>query len=312
LPISVATFRKECSVALRLTLLAGEDGLGREIAGSRAQEAGLAVTGEVFPPSGGRVQVLGETEIAYFGRQTPDRQAESADRFFAGPLPCAVVSATQPVPELFLKAALRRSVPLFSSALATPELVEETHRQLSRILTETATTHGVLMEVLGVGVLLQGKSGVGKSECALDLILRGHRFVADDLVHIDKLGPATLVGRGDDVTGHHMEIRGLGIISIRDLFGMTATTHRKKVEVVVQLEWWDAAKEYDRLGIENRVTGFLGVDLPTFLIPVSPGRNLATVVEVAVRNHILKLQGVHSAKELVDRQDRRAVERKDP
>ena len=168
------------------------------------------------------------------------------------------------------------------------------------------------MDVLGVGVLLQGKSGVGKSECALDLILRGHRFVADDVVHIEKLGPATLVGRGSDLTRQHMEIRGLGIINVQNLFGLTATTHRKKVELVIRLEWWDATKEYDRLGLENRATGILGVDLPVLLIPVSPGRNLATIVEVAVRNHLLKLQGVHSAKELVDRQDRRAVERKDP
>ena len=312
MPISVAMFREECSAPLRLTLLAGEGGVGREIVGSRAQEAGLSVTGEVSPPPGGRVQVLGETEIAYFRRQAPARQAESADRFFAGPLPCAVVSASQPVPELFVEAAERRGVPLFSSALPTPELVEKTHQQLFRLLTETTTIHGVLMDVLGVGVLLQGKSGVGKSECALDLILRGHRFVADDVVHIEKLGPATLVGRGSDLTRQHMEIRGLGIINVQNLFGLTATTHRKKVELVIRLEWWDATKEYDRLGLENRATGILGVDLPVLLIPVSPGRNLATIVEVAVRNHLLKLQGVHSAKELVDRQDRRAVERKDP
>jgi len=309
-PISVARFREECSVPLRLTLLAGEGGAGREIAGSRAQEAGLAVTGEVFPPQGGRVQILGETEISYFRRQASARQGESADRFFAGPLPCAVVSASQPVPELFVEAAERRGVPLFSSALPTSELVEEVHRQLSGLLTETTTIHGVLIDVLGVGVLLLGKSGVGKSECAIDLILRGHRFVADDVIHIDKLGPATLVGRGDDKTRHHMEIRGLGIISIQDLFGLTATTQRKKVELVIRLEGWDAGKEYDRLGLEDRTTGILGVELPTLLIPVSPGRNLATIVEVAVRNHLLKLQGVHSAKELVDRQDRRAVERK--
>jgi HPr kinase/phosphorylase len=312
LPISVATFRGECSVPLRLRLLAGEEGMSREIAGNRAQEAGLAVTGEVFPPQGGRVQVLGETEISYFRRQDPARQAESADRFFAGPFPCALISASQEVPVLFLEAAGARRVPLFSSALPTAELLDEIHRQLSRLLTETTTVHGVLMDVLGVGVLLEGKSGVGKSECALDLILRGHRFVADDAIHIDKLGPATLVGRGDDLTGHHMEIRGLGIINIQELFGLTATSQRKKVELVIRLEEWDAGKEYDRLGLEDRTAGILGVSLPTLLIPVSPGRNLAAIVEVAVRNHLLKQLGVHSARELVGRQERRAVERREP
>jgi HPr kinase/phosphorylase len=311
-PISVATFLSECSAPLRLRLLAGAKGIGREIAGTRAQEAGLAITGEVFPAQGGRVQVLGESEIAYFRRLDPARQAASADRFFAGPFPCAVVSSSQDAPPLFLEAAGRREVPLFSSALPTAELVDEIPRQLSRLLTETTTVHGVLMDVVGVGVLLEGKSGIGKSECALDLILRGHRLVADDAIHIDKLGPATLVGRGDDLTRHHMEIRGLGIINIRDLFGLTATTLRKKVELVIRLEEWDAVKEYDRLGLEDRTTGILGVPLPTLLVPVSPGRNLAAIVDVAVRNHLLKQLGVHSARELVARQERRAVERREP
>jgi HPr kinase/phosphorylase len=312
LPISVATFREECAGPLRLTLLAGEGGMGREIAGSRAQEAGLGITGVVFPPQGGRVQILGETEIAYFLRQDTGRQAEAADRFFAGPFPCAVVSSSQEVPSLFVDAAERRAVPLFSSALPTPDLADEILRQLSRLLTETTTVHGVLIDVVGVGVLIEGRSGVGKSECALDLILRGHRFVADDAIHIDKLGPATLVGRGDDLTRHHMEIRGLGIINIQELFGLTATSQRKKVELVVRLEEWDAGKEYDRLGLEDRTTEILGVSLPTLLIPVSPGRNLASIVEVAVRNHLLKLLGVHSARELAARQGRRAVERREP
>jgi HPr kinase/phosphorylase len=312
LPISVATFREECSVPLRLRLLAGEGGMIREIGGTRAQEAGLAVTGEVFPSPAGRVQILGETEIAYFRRQDPGRQAEAADRFFSGPFPCAVVSASQEVPGLFVEAAERRAVPLFSSALPAAELADEILRQLSRLLTDTTTVHGVLLDVVGVGVLLQGKSGVGKSECALDLILRGHRFVADDAIHIDKLGPATLVGRGDDLTRHHMEIRGLGIINIQELFGLTATTQRKKVELVIQLEGWDAAKEYDRLGLEDHATEILGVRLTTILIPVSPGRNLATIVEVAVRNHLLKQVGVHSARELVTRQERRVLERREP
>lgn len=312
MPISVATFREECSGPLRLALLAGEGGMAREIAGNRAQEAGLAVTGEVFPHREGRVQILGEMEIAYFLRQDPGRQAESADRFFAGPFPCAVVSASQDPPGVLVEAAERRTVPLFSSALPTAELADEIHRQLSRFFTETTTVHGVLMDILGVGVLIVGKSGVGKSECALDLILRGHRIVADDAIHLDKLGPATLVGRGDDLTRHHMEIRGLGIISIRELFGLTATTQRRKVELVIRLEEWDAGKEYDRLGLEDRTTEILGVSLPTLLIPVSPGRNLASVVEVAVRNHLLKQLGVHSARELAARQERRAVERREP
>ncbi|OYV75727.1 MAG: HPr(Ser) kinase/phosphatase [Deltaproteobacteria bacterium 21-66-5] len=168
------------------------------------------------------------------------------------------------------------------------------------------TIHGVLVEVIGVGVLLSGRSGIGKSECALDLVLRGHRFVADDVIHVDKLGPATLVGRGDDLTGHYMEIRGLGIINVRDLFGATATTRMKKMELVIRIEEWDPSREYDRLGLDVGTVEILGVRLPSLLLPISPGRNLATIVEVAVRNHLLKQLGVDSAREFVERQARRA------
>jgi len=171
---------------------------------------------------------------------------------------------------------------------------------------EVTTIHGVFLEVVGVGVLLSGRSGIGKSECALDLILKGHRFVADDVIHVGKHGPATLVGRGDDLTCHHMEIRGLGIINFRDQSGATATTRMKKMELVIRIEEWDPSREYDRLGLEDETVEILGVRLPSLLVPVSPGRNLATIVEVAVRNHLLKRLGVHSAREFAERQARRA------
>jgi HPr kinase/phosphorylase len=171
---------------------------------------------------------------------------------------------------------------------------------------EVTTIHGVLLEVVGVGVLLLGRSGIGKSECALDLVLRGHRFVADDVIHVEKRGPATLVGGGDDLTCHHMEIRGLGIINIRDLFGATATTRMKKIGLVIRIEEWDPSREYDRLGLEDGVAEILGVRIPSLLVPVSPGRNLATIVEVAARNHLLKQHGIHSARDFVGRQGRQA------
>jgi len=305
-PISVQAFRDECSAPLRLRLLAGERGMGREITGSRAQEAGLAITGEVLPLRGGCVQVLGETELDYFRRQDPARQAEIAERFFSGPLPCAVIVGSLPAPDLFVDAAERASAPLFASDHSTVGFLEEAGRHLYRLFTETTTVHGVLLEIIGVGVLLSGRSGIGKSECALDLVLRGHRFVADDIIHVDKLGPATLLGRGDDLTCHHMEIRGLGIVNIRDLFGATATIRMKKMELVIRIEEWDPSREYDRLGLEDGTVEILGVRLPSLLIPVSPGRNLATIVEVAARNYLLKQLGIHSAQEFVGRQGRQA------
>jgi HPr kinase/phosphorylase len=305
-PISVQTFRDECSAPLRLRILGGERGMGRGITGSRIQEAGLAITGEVLPSREGCVQVLGETEVGFFRRQDPAKQPGIAERFFAGSLPCAVVVGPLPAPDIFVEAAERASVPLFASDLPAGGFLEEAGRLLSRLFTETTTVHGVLLDVIGVGVLLSGRSGIGKSECALDLVLRGHRFVADDVILVDKLGPATLVGRGDDLTSQHMEIRGLGIINIRDLFGATATTRMKKMELVIRIEEWDPSREYDRLGLDEGTVEILGVRLPSLLVPVSPGRNLATIVEVAARNHLLKQLGVHSAREFIERQARRA------
>ncbi len=161
--------------------------------------------------------------------------------------------------------------------------------------TET-TLHGVLVDVYGIGVLLLGESGTGKSECALDLVTRGHRLVADDVVEVARESDRIVIGRGPSRIGHHMEIRGLGIINIRDLFGVAAIRHRKRIELVVLLEAWRPEDEYDRLGVEEQTYPILGVAIPMLRIPVSAGRNVAILVEVAARNHLLKLMGVHAAR----------------
>lgn len=306
MPITVDRFLQACAGPLGLRLLSGAAGLSREIADQRVQKTGLAMTGEVRSTHEGRIQVIGDTEITYFEGQPGVRQAGIPDVFFSGPMACVVVGGSLPVPAVFVEAADRHAVPLLSSPLPTTELIEETLKHLGRLFAETTTVHGVLVDVLGTGVILLGPSGIGKSECALDLILRGHRFVADDVIHLEKRGPSTILGTGSELTRHNMEIRGLGIISIRDLFGLSAITDTKKVEVVIKIEEWDPDKEYDRLGLGESRTEFLGASIPTLLIPVSPGRNLATIVEVAIRNHILKTQGVHSARELVDQLARRA------
>ena len=306
MPITVERFQEACAVPLKLALLAGAAGLGREIADQRVQKTGLGLTGEVDSIHEGRIQVLGETEIGYLANQDPARRGAIAEHFFSRPFACAVVGGGLAPPAELVEAADRRGIALFSSALATAELIEEALRQLVRLFAETTTIYGVLVEVVGVGVLLLGPSGIGKSECALDLIVRGHRFVADDVIHLEKRGPGTLLGGGSELTRHHMEIRGLGIINIRDLFGPAAIVDLKKIELAVRIEAWDPAKEYDRLGLGEPVTDILGVAIPTLLIPVSPGRNLATIIEVAVRNHILKGQGVFSARDLVGRQNEQA------
>lgn len=308
MPVTVDRFQQACAVPLRMKLLAGADGLAREIADQRVQKTGLGITGEVDSIHEGRIQILGETEITYFMNQDPGRRPAIAELFFGQPMACALAGGGQEIPAELVAAAAKAAVPLYSSGLPTSSLIDETVRRLALLFSQTAMIHGVLVEVLGVGVLLLGRSGIGKSECALDLIVRGHRFVADDVIHLEKRGPETILGRGSDLTRHHMEIRGLGIINIRDLFGPPAIIDLKKIELVVQIEEWDAGKEYDRLGLEDRRTEFLDVAIPSLLIPVSPARNLATIVEVAVRNHLLKGQGVFSAKDLVARHKSRSEE----
>ncbi|MCL1926144.1 MAG: HPr(Ser) kinase/phosphatase [Syntrophorhabdaceae bacterium] len=304
--VSVMVFQKECSSSLQIRLLAGEKGLGREITAAGPSEVGLAITGEAFPLDAGRVAILGKNEIDYFLCQTPRRQAEIADKIFSYPSPCIITTSDLDVPDVFLDAANRRGMPFFVSSILIADLVEELQWELRRLLRESATVHGVLVDILGIGVLLAGQSGVGKSECALDLIVRGSRLVADDIILVEKAGSATLIGRGNKLTQHHMEVRGLGILNIRDLFGLIATRHAKKIELVIRIELWEKGKEYDRLGVEQECVEILGVRLPSLLIPVSPGRNVATIVEVAVRNHLLKQQGVNSAAELIERQIQKA------
>jgi HPr kinase/phosphorylase len=303
--MTVRKFFDACAGSLQIALAAGAAGLSREILEPRVQKSGLAITGEVASTHDGRIQVLGETELTWFSAQEGGRGAAIADRFFALPMSCALVGAGLPVPSSFVEAADRHGVPLFLSSLSTSDLINEAVRYLEGQFAESTTVHGVLLDVLGVGLALMGRSGIGKSECALDLIQRGYRFVADDVIHVEKRGPGTLLGRGGDLTRHHMEIRGLGIINIRDLFGPSAITACKKIELVIHIEEWNPAKEYDRLGLEDGHTAILDVPVPSLLVPVSPGRNLATIVEVAVRNQLLKEQGIHSARELVEMQARK-------
>jgi len=305
-PVSVERFQQACAAPLRIRLLAGGGGRSRKIYGERVQKAGLGVSGKSQAVRPGLLQILEDAEFRPFRELPRNRQEEIADRYFSGPIACVVVTGGGTVPDPLAEAAERHGVPLFASELPATDLIRDAVRLLSDLFGESATIHGVLMEVLGVGVMLMGDSGVGKSECALDLVLRGHRLVSDDVVHLEKRGPETVLGTGDDLTRHHMEIRGLGILNIRDLFGRMATVERKKLELVIRIEEWDSEKEYDRLGADDSRIEILGVSLPSLLIPVSPGRNLATIVEVAVRNHLLKMQGVYSARSLLDRQTERA------
>jgi HPr kinase/phosphorylase len=307
MPLTVGELveRKELGV----TVVAGERGLDRTVVVPRIQKPGLALTGwpEQLHPQ--RVLVLGGTEIDYLADNEHARTA-GVQTLLASEPACAVVCRGRPVPEELRVAAEARGVPVLSSTLSTADFIAAVTTWMSDRLAPTTEVHGVLMDVLGIGVLMVGKSGIGKSETALDLVVRGHRLVADDVIVIRCLRNQ-LHGRGAGILGHHMEIRGLGIINIKDLFGISSVREEEKLELVVELHEWDAHAEYDRLGFDEQVESLLGIDVPKLRLPVRPGRNLATLIEVAARNQLLKRQGIHSARAFRDRLHSAMVEKRD-
>jgi HPr kinase/phosphorylase len=282
---------------LSLTLMAGRKGLKKRINHSQVQKMGLAMTGFIKFINPERLQIIGNTEIAYLRTLSAEQQEKVIHQICSLDLSCLVVTRNLEVPDLLLQEADDRGIPFFRTALRSFDFIERVTQYLEEKLASTTSIHGVLMDVFGVGVLVIGKSGIGKSECALDLILRGHRLVADDMVYIQKRSHSSLIGSGFDVIKHHMEIRGLGIINIRSLFGVEAIREQKEIELVLELMEWDTNREYDRLGFEEEKYSILGVELPMLRIPVTPGRNLTTIIEVAARNHLLKVMGYDSALE---------------
>jgi HPr kinase/phosphorylase len=279
---------------LRLTLRAGKGGLGHEILLARVQRPGLALTGYTDYIRYGRVQIMGGSEIKYLQKLAPRKRAAIVERLFDCEVTCFIVTKDLAPAKELLRAAERRGIPVLTTPNDSTSFIKHLSSFLEARLAERVHLHAVLMDVFGLGVLIMGESGIGKSECALDLVDRGHRLVADDVVEVKRMTDA-LVGDAPDLTRHHMEIRGLGVLNIKDLYGVSAIRTSKRVELAVQLERWEQGKEYDRLGIREESFPILGVALPLIRMPVAPGRNLAILVEVAARNQLLKERGYHSA-----------------
>jgi HPr kinase/phosphorylase len=290
---------------LGVVVVAGHAGVSRTISVPRIQKPGLALTGwpEQLHPS--RVLVLGGTEVDYLERIAAGRDL-GIDTILASDPACVVVCRGRTPPQELMVATENRNVPLLMSRLVTADFIANVTAWLAERLAPSTEVHGVLLDVLGIGVLTTGKSGIGKSETALDLVVRGHRLVADDVIRIRRQGGA-LLGSGVGILGHHMEIRGLGIINIKDLFGIAAVRETKKIELLIELCEWDEHEEYDRLGFDDRYDQILELAVPKVRLPVRPGRNLATLIEVAARNQLLKVQGTHSARAFRD-QLHRAME----
>jgi HPr kinase/phosphorylase len=291
------------AIGLPLEILSGSGGMERRITSPHIQKTGLALAGfhEYLQPA--RVFVFGESEVRYLESLDQHTRMNRLAAAFSHDIPCVLLTGGWTPPVELLEAAERYHVPLLRTAVATPVAIAKITAILDDALAVRQVIHGVLMDILGLGLLIIGESGIGKSECALDLIVRGHRLVADDTVEVRRSGETVVIGACPELTRHHMEVRGLGVINIRDLFGVASTRTSKRVELVVQLERWDTAREYDRLGIDESRHDLFGVKVPLLHMPVAPGRNLAILVEVAARNQLLRTRGLNAARDLAARLD---------
>ncbi len=288
---------------LALKLVTGDDGLDRIIARPRVQKPGLAFAGYYEYIKPWRVQIIGESETKYL-QSLPPRLREKRVRDVAGlDVSCFIVTKGIIPLDEFRHECEKRGVPLFSTPAMSSTTITRTTYFLEETMAPRITMHSGLLDVYGIGVLLVGDSGIGKSECALDLIYRGHRLIADDMVVVRRHPNDVLLGYSSDLLRHHMELRGIGIIDIKDLFGVSATRDVKPIDLVVKLEKWVEGTEYDRLGIAGETYELLGVSKPYVRLPVASGRNLALLVEIAARNHLMKLQGYDSAREFTRRID---------
>ena len=304
--VTVATLVRDLADSrdLVLEVVAGRRGMERRITIPQPQKTGLALSGFDAYLRGGRVLLFGESEVRYLESLPAEQRTATLQRVFAHDLPCVLVTGGFTPPPEVIDEADAATLPLLRTPASTPDAMTRLTAILDSYLGARGSVHGVLMDILGLGVLVIGESGIGKSECALDLVVRGHRLVADDFVELRCRSQSFLIGSCPELTRHHMEIRGLGLINVQDLFGVASTRTSKRVEFVVQLERWEPGREYDRLGIDEAFYEKLGVRVPMVRMPVAPGRNVAILVEIAARNQLLRSRGHHAARRLVDKLNR--------
>ena len=294
--ITVVELLREREESLELENLTPEAGLERPITHPNPTSPGLALAGFTERVRDGRAQVFGETEMAYLEHLEPEVAIERLRGFFHHEVPVVFVSKGIKVPEYFLSTALEYEIPVFRTTLGTGIFFQRLNPYLEAGLAPTVSLHGSLADVYGVGLLFVGESGIGKSECVLDLVERGHRLVADDLVFATRRGHDIVIGHGHEFQRHHMEIRGIGIIDVRALFGIRAIRQQKRIEVVVQLEHWRESASYDRTGLERGTTEILGTTIPRVVIPLNPGKNITVISEVVAMDHLLRYAGIDSAR----------------
>ena len=293
--LTVGQFLERAGESVSLGDIGEGVGLGKAIPNSDISSPGLALAGYVERFVAQRLQVLGETEITYLGSLTAEDRKRILASFFSFDMPAVIVTKGQEPPQELRDAARESGVPLLRTTLKTAEFYRRIKPALEAEFAEVTTLHGSLADVFGVGLFFTGKSGIGKSECVLDLVERGHRLVADDLVITTRRGNDVLIGRGHELQRHHMEIRGVGLIDIPSIFGIRAVRQQKRIEVVVRLEEWDQDALVDRTGLDTETTTILGVSIPLITVPLNPGKNITVIAEVIALNHLLRYSGINPA-----------------
>jgi HPr kinase/phosphorylase len=284
-----------------LELISGEEGINRPIVTSDLSRPGLEIAGffDYYPPE--RIQLLGMTEMSFFEKLSAPERKNRMEGLCHDITPGIIITRNNPVPEELIEASELQSVPVMRSKMKTTRLFSHLTNFLESKLAPTTAVHGVLIDIYGVGVLITGKSGVGKSETALELVKRGHRLVADDCVEIRQEDQDTLVGNAPELIEHLLEIRGLGIINVMTLFGAGAVRSNKKISLVMNLELWEKNKQYDRVGLDEEKMKIIDTEVTRLTVPVRPGRNLAVIIEVAAMNFRLKKMGVNAAEQFSNR-----------
>jgi HPr kinase/phosphorylase len=295
--ITVRSLYKEMQQRLNLTLHTSDKGLDKIITQKDLHRPGLALAGFLELFTFDRVQILGNTEIKYLNNLTPEHRVNSLAKTFEYDIPCLIITNNNQIPAELLSIAEEQGVAVFRSPLSTTELVHLLSDFLDETFAPAITVHGSLVDVYGTGLLLTGRSGIGKSEIALDLVERGHRLVADDVVVVTKMAEGILIGKGSNLLEHLMEIRGVGIIDVSRIFGIGAIRAQKRVEVEVLLVDWDDLENYERLGLEDETREFLGVRIPLIRLPIFPGKNVTVIAETIALNLHLRVYGFHPARE---------------
>lgn len=300
-PLTVGRLLERTRDVLQLEHVEATGGLDREITSPHVSSPGLVLAGYTERFASHRLQVLGETEVTYLTNLPYDDRRRILRDFFQFQIPCVFLAKGLEPPPGLVEEATFAGIPVLCSGLKTNEFYNRIKPFLEEEFAATTTLHASLADVFGVGLLFTGRSGIGKSECVLDLVERGHRLVADDLVFISKRGNDVLIGRGHELQRHYMEIRGIGLVDIPAIFGIRAVRQQKRIEVVVQLEDWDASAVVDRTGLDGESTDILEVQLPKVRVLLNPGKNITVICEVIAMSHLLKYSGIDPAERFNER-----------